>query len=58
MFSSPYFELLDEEYYSNYTRSLVPSKDILPINISKNILKSEMRLQKGYLKVAGLFFSK
>jgi hypothetical protein len=26
--------------------------------MSKNNLKSDVRLQKGYLKVAGLFFSK
>ena len=39
-------------------QSLVLSKERLLSKISKKSLKSEIKLQKGYLKVAGLFFSK
>ena len=37
---------------------LDPSKERRPVSSSKNILKSDIRLQRGYLKVAGVFFSK
>ncbi|GEN71669.1 hypothetical protein CLA01_17410 [Chryseobacterium lathyri] len=35
----------------------IPLNFCLPINSSKNNLKSEINDQSGYLKVAGLFFS-
>lgn len=58
MFSFLQFRGLDEVKTSHYNLSLFESKDSRPKRISKNNLKSDSRLHKGYLKVAGLFFSK
>lgn len=51
-----YVENNTENYYKYL--SFEESNDILPDKISKYILKSDFKLHNGYLKVAGLFFSK
>ena len=52
-----YFEILFSEVFSADVLSVFSENFCLPTTSSKNILKSEIRDQSGYLKVEGLFLS-